>query len=206
MLTLSAIAKAEKNRLDPEGVFILLLELIIPMEGLEPIRVCYNTEDITWNSQLWQAFPLEIGEVTEDKSGSIPSFEIRVDNTSRALTSYIEASNGANNADVIIRVVNSKNLAATEPELEEHFRVARTNVTESWVTMTVSTEYNPNSRRPIDRYSKNNCRYKEFGGALCGYTGSQYKTCNRTLSDCRKRGCSKRYGGFAGVDQGGIYV
>ena len=188
------------------GVFILLLELDVHMQGVEPIRVCYNTEDVTWNGHLWQAFPLEIGEISEDKSGGTPSFEIKVDNTSRALTYYIEQSNGANNADVIIRVVNTKNMQSAEPELEEHYRTAKLSVNENWVVMTVSTEYNPNSRRPLDRYTKNNCRYREFGGPQCGYSGSQYKTCNRTLSDCRKRGCSKRFGGFPGVDQGGIYV
>lgn len=63
MLSLSAIAKSEKNKMSTDGVFVLLLELRIPMDDVDPIYVCRNTEDITWNGKTWQAFPFEIGKV-----------------------------------------------------------------------------------------------------------------------------------------------
>lgn len=206
MLSLSAITKAEKNKMDTDSVFILLLELNIPMADVDPIRVCHNTEDIEWNGHIWQAFPFEIGKVSEDKSGSIPSFEIRIDNTSQALTYYVEASNGANNGEVVFYIVNTKCLQSTSAEVEEHYRITKLTVNEQWVTATVGTSYNPHSRRPEGKYTKNSCRHKEFGGPQCGYKGTEYTSCNRTLSDCRERGCSSRFGGFPGVDQGGIYV
>lgn len=205
-LSLSAISKAEKNKLSTDSSFICLLALALPIEGINTIRVCRNTEDIHWRGYVWQAFPFELGKISEDKSGSVPSFEIKVDNTSRALTEYVEASNGANNGEVIIYVVNTKALELETAELEEHYRVTKLTVNEQWVTLTVGTEYSPRSRRPEGRYTKNNCRYKEFGGPQCGYKGSEFTTCNRTLTDCRKRGMSKRFGGFPGIDQGGIYV
>lgn len=206
MLSLSAVAKAEKNNLNSDGVFVILMELNLPMKDVDPIRVCRNTEDIEWNGHTWQAFPFELDKVSEDKSGSIPSFEIRIDNTSQALTYYVEASNGANNGEVVFYIVNTKALTETTAEVEEHYRITKLTVTEHWVTATVGTSYNPHSRRPEGKYVKNSCRYKEFAGPECGYTGTAYTSCNRTLSDCRARGCSKRFGGFPGVDQGGIYV
>lgn len=206
MLSLSAVAKAEKNNLNSDGVFVILMELNLPMKDVDPIRVCRNTEDIEWNGHTWQAFPFELGKVSEDKSGSIPSFEIRIDNTSQALTYYVEASNGANNGEVVFYIVNTKALTVTTAEVEEHYRITKLTVTEQWVTATVGTSYNPHSRRPEGKYVKNSCRYKEFAGPECGYKGAAYTSCNRTLSDCRARGCSKRFGGFPGVDQGGIYV
>ena len=206
MLSLSAVAKAEKNNLNSDGVFVILMELNLPMKDVDPIRVCRNTEDIEWNGHTWQAFPFELGKVSEDKSGSIPSFEIRIDNTSQALTYYVEASNGANNGEVVFYIVNTKALTVTTAEVEEHYRITKLTVTEQWVTATVGTSYNPHSSRPEGKYVKNSCRYKEFAGPECGYKGTAYTSCNRTLSDCRARGCSKRFGGFPGVDQGGIYV
>ena len=206
MLSLSAVAKAEKNNLNSDGVFVILMELNLPMKDVDPIRVCRNTEDIEWNGHTWQAFPFELGKVSEDKSGSIPSFEIRIDNTSQALTYYVEASNGANNGEVVFYIVNTKALTVTTAEVEEHYRIKKLTVIEQWVTATVGTSYNPHSRRPEGKYVKNSCRYKEFAGPECGYKGTAYTSCNRTLSDCRARGCSKRFGGFPGVDQGGIYV
>lgn len=206
MLSLSAVAKAEKNNLNSDGVFVILMELNLPMKDVDPIRVCRNTEDIEWNGHTWQAFPFELDKVSEDKSGSIPSFEIRIDNTSQALTYYVEASNGANNGEVVFYIVNTKALTVTTAEVEEHYRITKLTVTEQWVTATIGTSYNPHSRRPEGKYVKNSCRYKEFAGPECGYKGTAYTSCNRTLSDCRARGCSKRFGGFPGVDQGGIYV
>lgn len=206
MLSLSAVAKAEKNNLNSDGVFVILMELNLPMKDVDSIRVCRNTEDIEWNGHTWQAFPFELGKVSEDKSGSIPSFEIRIDNTSQALTYYAEASNGANNGEVVFYIVNTKALTVTTAEVEEHYRITKLTVTEQWVTATVGTSYNPHSRRPEGKYVKNSCRYKEFAGPECGYKGTAYTSCNRTLSDCRARGCSKRFGGFPGVDQGGVYV
>ena len=206
MLSLSAVAQAEKNKMSTDGVFVLLLELNLPMADVDPIRVCHNTEDIQWNGVVWQAFPFELGKISEDKSGSVPSFEIKIDNTSQALTYYVEASNGANNGEIIFYVVNTKALDTDKAEVEEHYRITKLTVTEQWVTATLGIAYSPHSRRPEGRYMKNNCRYKEFGGPQCGYTGTEYTTCSRTLADCRKRGMSKRFGGFPGLDQGGIYV
>ena len=139
MLSLSAVAKAEKNNLNSDGVFVILMELDIPMADVDPIRVCRNTEDIEWNGHTWQAFPFELDKVSEDKSGSIPSFEIRIDNTSQALTYYVEASNGANNGEVVFYIVNTKALTVTTAEVEEHYRITKLTVTEQRVTATVGT-------------------------------------------------------------------
>ncbi len=128
--------------------------------------MCRNTEDIEWNGHTWQAFPFELGKVSEDKSGSIPSFEIRIDNTSQALTYYVEASNGANNGEVVFYIVNTKALTVTTAEVEEHYRITKLTVTEQWVTATVGTSYNPHSRRPEGKYVKNSCRYKESRGLV----------------------------------------
>ncbi|WP_269140311.1 DUF1833 family protein [Pectinatus haikarae] len=204
MLALSSIAKKEKNKMSTDSVMLILLELQVPISGVDPIRVCYNTEDITWNGQLWQAFPLEIEECKEDSTGSYPSFAIKVDNTSRALTYYIEESNGANGGTVILRVVNSKNLNSNTPEIEEKYEVTKCDVDQNFVTLTVGPSYSPDSRRPIGRYLKNGCRF-QYKDARCGCTSSA-TSCNHTLSGCRANGNSTRFGGFPGIDQEGVYV
>lgn len=202
MLSLSAIAKQEKNKLSTGSVFIILLD--IDLKGGDVIRVCYNTEDITWNGQLYQAFPFELGEVSEATDGSDPSVELKVDNTSRALSYAIETSGGAVNMPVILRVVNTENLNSAEPELEEAFVVQKTSVAEDFVTFTLGAEYSARTRRPLNRYMKNNCPFK-YKGIRCGYNGS-IATCYHTLVDCRKHGNSKRFGGFPGIDQKGVYI
>lgn len=202
MLSLSAIAKREKNKLSTGSAFIVLLD--IEVQDGDAIRVCYNTEDITWNNKLYQAFPFELGEVSEATDGSDPSVELKVDNTSRALSYYIESSGGAVNMPVTLRVVNSNNLQSSEAELEEIFVVQKTSIAEDFVTFTLGAEYSARTRRPLNRYMKNNCPFK-YKGLRCGYTGDM-ATCDHTLVACRAHNNSTRFGGFPGIDQKGVYI
>lgn len=202
MLSLSAVAKQEKNKLSTGSVFIVLLD--IDLKDGDVIRVCYNTEDVTWNGNLYQAFPFELGEVSEATDGSDPSVELKVDNTSRALSYYIESSGGAVNMPVVLRVVNTENLNSVEAELEESFVVQKTSVAEDFVTFTLGAEYSSRTRRPLNRYMKNNCPFK-YKGVRCGYNGN-IPTCYHTLVDCREHDNSKRFGGFPGIDQKGVYI
>ena len=101
MLSLSAIARKEKNELSTDSAFIVLLDIRL---GEETVRICYNTDDVTWNGNLYQAFPFTIGEVTENTDGSDPDVELKVDNVSQALQYAVEEANGGNGTEVILRV------------------------------------------------------------------------------------------------------
>lgn len=201
MIQLSAIAKQEKNKLSTGSAFIILLDIKL---GEDNISICYNTEDVTWNGVLYQAFPFKFGEITETQDGSDPNVDLQVSNVSQALQYAVENGNGGNGTEVILRVVNTENLSATEPELEEHFVVQKCTVTEQWITFTLGCEYSARTRRPLNRYMKNNCYYK-YKGVRCGYCGD-LPSCSHTLLDCREHENSERFGGFPGIDQGGIYI
>lgn len=200
MLSLSAIAKAEKNKLSTESTFIILLDICLD----EVVRVCYNTDDVIWNGNLYQAFPFTIGEIGEDSDGSDPNVELQIDNVSQAMQYIVEESGGGNNTEVILRVVNSKGLDLATAEMEAHFVVQKCTVNQQYITFTLGSEYSARTRRPLNRYMKNNCPFK-YKGLRCGATSS-LTTCNHTLQDCRTRKNSKRFGGFPGIDQKGVYV
>lgn len=201
MLSISAIAKEEKNKLSTDSAFIILLDIIIPDDV---IRVCYNNEDIVWNGNLYQAFPFTLGEVSEATDGSDPNIELKISNVSQTLSSYVESSGGAVGMDVILRIVNTYNLSSSDPEAEEYFTVTSSNATQDWITFNLGAEYSARTRRPLKRYMKNNCPFR-YKGLRCGYNGDQEK-CSHTLADCRAHGNSKRFGGFVGIDQKGVYV
>lgn len=201
MISLSAVARREKNKLSTGSSFIPLLEIRLPNDSA---RICYNTEDVTWNGALYQAFPFEIGEVREETDGSDPNVTLTVDNTSQALQYMVEESRGGNGFPVIIRVVNSENLDSPEPELEEYFVVTKTEITQESITFTLGNEYSSRTRRPLNRYMKNNCPFR-YKGIRCGCTAAE-TSCNHTLTDCRARNNAARFGGFQGIDQKGVYV
>ena len=198
MISLSAISQAEKNKLSTDSCFLVLLEIRLQTT----IYICYNNEDITWGGHTYTAFPFEVGEVTEDETAD-PNVSLKVSNVARGMQWYVEQSGGGVGTEVILRVVNSLNLAGAA-DLEEYFVVTACKIDEQWIEFTLGNGYSAKTRRPIDRYMKNNCPFK-YKGLRCGYNGGR-PTCQHTLADCRAHGNSRRFGGFPGIDQKGVYI
>ncbi len=199
MLSISAISKAEKNKLSTDSCFLILLEIRLQ----DTVRICYNNEDVIWKGQTYSAFPFEIGETSEMMDGSDPNVSLKVSNAAQGMQWYVEDSGGAVGTEVILRVVNSLNMNG-DADLEEYFVVTACKIDQEWIEFTLGNGYSAKTRRPLDRYMKNNCPYK-YKGLRCGYNGN-LTDCQHTLADCRAHRNSKRYGGFPGIDQKGVYA
>lgn len=198
MISLSAISKAEKNKLSTDSCFLILLEIRLQ----DVVRICYNNENITWKGQQYIAFPFEIGEITEDYTGE-PNVSLKVSNVAQGMQWYVEDSGGTVGTEVILRVVNSLNLNGNA-DLEEYFVVTACKIDQEWIDFTLGNSYSARTRRPLDRYMKNHCPFK-YKGIRCGYNGSMAE-CKHTLADCRAHSNSNRFGGYAGIDQKGVYA
>ena len=198
MISLSAISKAEKNKLSTDSCFLILLEIRLQ----NTVYICYNNENVTWKGQEYIAFPFEIGEVTEDYTAD-PSVSLKVSNVAQGMQWYVEDSGGAVNTEVILRVVNSLNLNG-DADLEEYFVVTACKIDQEWIDFTLGNGYSARTRRPLDRYMKNHCPFK-YKGIRCGYNGN-LTSCMHTLTDCRMHSNSQRFGGFPGIDQKGVYA
>lgn len=198
MLSISAISKAEKNKLSTDSCFLILLEIRLET----PVYICYNNEDVVWKGQLYQAFPFQIGEASEESDGSDPNVSLKVSNVAQGFQWYVEDSGGGVGTEVILRVVNSLNMNG-DPDLEEYYTVLSCKVDEQWIDFTLGNAYNARTRRPLDRYMKNACPFL-YKGLRCGYNGNM-AGCMHTLADCRLHNNSARFGGFAGIDQKGVY-
>lgn len=203
MLKLSPAAILAANSICSDAAWVILLEIILPNDP-DHIYIARNNEDVLWNGQTWQAFPFEISEAKSDDKGTLPTLNVDVDNTTRDLEYYLQKGNGGTGGKVVLRCV-----LATEPEsdiaeFEEYYSVKSTTVTEKAIRFSLGNAYPAQSRRPWDRYMKNYCPFK-YKSTKCAAT-STLTSCNHTLADCRKRGNSKRFGGFPGIPQGGLYV
>ena len=86
MLSISAVSRAEKNKLSTDSVFLILLEIQLS----SVVRLVYNNEDITWKGNTWQAFPMKLGEASEESNGSDPNISVQVDNVAQGMTYYVE--------------------------------------------------------------------------------------------------------------------
>ncbi len=208
-MTLSSIAIEEKNKLATDSVWLVALKITIP--GLtDSVRLVRNNENITWQGETWVAFPFEVEEIGDDLKGEVPQVNIKVSNVSRAMDSYISTydtyckNNGYSDIDVVLYVVNSKNLADSTPEAEYEFILKSPATDSRWATFILGAS-NPFRRRfPQGRILKNNCRFI-FKDLRCQYDGAE-TLCSKTLARCRELSNSENFGGFPGVGYGGIII
>lgn len=196
-LPLSSTAIIEKNKLaNPDSVFLAAMEITVP--GLEtPIRVVANTEDITWRGETWVAFPFEIDEISESMT-EVPRVEVRVSNVSRQMELYLHEYdrycklNGYDPVVCKIFVVNSLNLASSDPEVEHEFLLLQPRTNAQWATFTLGAS-NPWNRRYPQRRLLPSCPWR-FKGTECQYAGAE-GSCNKTLARCRELSNTSRFGG-----------
>jgi phage-related protein len=202
MLSLSLASKLEKNKVSSTGVWLILLEVKIPQSSGEiVIRVAYNTEDVTWQNNTYVAFPFELGEITEDGK-ELPCLDLKLSNVTGIMSRYVEETNGAAGAMVILRVVHSEHLDDPVPAVEEMFNVQTVNVDANYATFRLGAETATTLRRPAGIYQKSHCSNK-FKDIKCGYNGAEL-SCDKTLARCRELGNSARFGAEHGL-VGGLY-
>ena len=201
-MTLQTIS--DLNGLGGNGVLVVTLDITIPNNDV--IYVVRNNENITYDGNEYIAFPFEIDGLNQTSKDEVPTWTVRVDNTTRILESYILnydnyiKQNGINGNYVqcICRVLNTNDLS--EPILEEYFELTQPSADSKWVTFNLGASSPYNQQFPTKKIYQNFCQWK-FKSTECGYTGA-LTTCNKTLSDCRTRNNSGRFLGFVGVSRG----
>ena len=205
MLSISDAAKLEKNKISNNSVWIILIDVDFSNYGItDEIKLCYNNEEIEWptgSGQIWQPFPFELGVKDDTSKGEIATIELKISNVNRVMQHYLEEVRGGVESTVTLRLVNSEHLDIETPEIEEEFEILSTYSDANWVYFTLGAPNPFNLQFPRPKYIQNFCRW-QFKDEYCRYSGSQYTTCNKTFTDCKKRGNSERFGGFSGVSAG----
>jgi len=215
-MTLSPGAYLEKNKLSTSKVWLVLLEITMPDTTV--IRICSNSESVTWPvtaGDIYTGFPFELGEIGDTTKGEVPSLEIRVSNVMRILEPYLETQAGLVDSDVVIRIVNSINVTTpslgagvnnNNPEIELEYLIMNSHTDSQWVYFTLGASNPWNKRFPRNKVNKNFCRYKVFKGSRCQYAGAQI-VCDRSLYVCRNTMLNSiNFGGCPGVGTKGTYV
>lgn len=206
---LSNTIKIEKNKLNSNSVWFVMLEIKIPSVS-EMLRIVNNNEDITWKGSTWLKFPFELDEISQSANAETSQFQIKVGNVKNIIGQYIRQydayvkTNGFEPITVVLYIVNSKDLANTTPVYSTNLILTTSNLNYLEVSFTVSARDLFRARTPQTRMFPNSCRFK-FKGTLCGYSGS-VTSCDKSLARCRQLGNSKRYGGFPAIGNQGVSI
>ncbi len=201
-LTLPANLIIEKNKIATASAWLVCLEI-----GSGPIRIVRNTEDVTYNGNLYTAFPFDI-EMSDTSKGELPSLTLIISNVSRIFTQAAELTNGAVGYAVRLLVINSGNLT-DDPALDMNFVILSTSANAYTITFKLGAANPMLQRFPVRKVYKNYCSWK-FKSEECGYAGAT-ASCDKTLTTCKSFDSpvgswsqSKRFGGFPGVSKGGM--
>lgn len=198
-MNLSTAAIIEKNKVATDGVYLLLL--VIQYKQEDPIRLVYNNEEIVFKGDTYYPYYFQLSDVKKTSS-EMPSATLSVSNITGTIQKLLEAYDGACGAKVKVSVINT-NLSDEVLE-EENFVVTGVTSKKDVVTFKLGCGMSLDKRFPTYRIMKDWCPFK-YKGVECGCTSS-LPTCNKTLTDCRKRNNSKRFGGCPTIPQGGLYA
>ena len=196
-----------KNMLASNDAWLLLVDISIPTVPATTVRLVRNNEDITFEGNVYTAFPFDFAPMKTQKTGEIPTVSFKVSNVTRALQVEVEDYDGLVGQEVTLYIVNSALLSENYTELTWVFTILTCSVSSEWISFGVGAP-NPLRRRfPLNRYLSDHCVWR-LGGAECKYAGVD-STCKRTLSDCQSRtggSNSFNFGGHVGLGSGGIRV
>lgn len=196
-LEISTGATEDKNKLTSSVSWIDLLEFTYETE--DPVRVCSYDTEVTWNSYTWTPVAFTKPEIEETKESQIPDVSISFYDVTQTIIPIIDTYDGAVGASVTLYTVLSTQLDSNTPEIEESMQVLSTTYDyNSIITFKLGAENLLNQKCTPNRFLKNFCRYSEFGGELCGYTGTETE-CNRSFSRCMELGNQSRFGGFPAI-------
>lgn len=105
-MPLSDYTKADKNELSSDSIFLICLEIFIPITfdnetiEYETINIVKDNKDLEWQndptkftakeSKTWIAIDFEIGSISETSKGEIPKLDVSISNTNRVMESYLQ--------------------------------------------------------------------------------------------------------------------
>ncbi len=194
-MALSLKAIQAKNSLSDGGLWLIPLTIYSPELDMT-FRLVANTEDLVWNGERFQAFPIKIGELKEAIKGQLPSLQLQVSNVQRMLQGYIEQDpNFGSNWQVTLEVVyipdpeREGDVTHDGPsELSMNFISTGVSCTEQWVTINLGMENPLRLQCPHRKFAPHTCQAQfknpETG---CTYDGTEYTTCDKSIEACKAR-------------------
>lgn len=173
------------------------------------IYIARNTESITFNSNVYIPFPIELDVRKEAGKGAISTVDIKMSNVKRILERTIENIRGAVASTVMITVVNTKYLSVPTDyvDLQMTYDIIQTKTDSKWVYFTLGAPYITRQRFPLYRYLGDFCEWLPYyaKNMECAYPGS-LPTCGGTLRDCVLHGNTIDFGGHVGLIDIGLRI
>ena len=205
MLSLSLAQILAKNKLVGDGAWLFCAHIQHDSLGVDGLKITRNTDDVEWDGSTWTAFPFELEARAEAKKQEQSPVRLRISNIAGIVQATIDANYGLVGASVTMYLLAPGYGPSDVAAITLEYTVISATCDYTWATFSLGARSPYGTRFPRTKMIKNSCRFADFKGELCGYSGAE-TVCDKTLARCRELGNSERFGGFPGIGRGGVYV
>lgn len=185
----------EKNKVSNAPIFLYTIH---DYDGIgSNLRFAEWSEDITFNSLLYTAFPCTHDQIGENAQGEIDAIRVSVGNVSRLIQAYLETYD-LRSKKVTITMVWEPTLADPDAKVDFIYFIDSYTADEMMANFLLLPKTDVlGVTLPGRTYSRNQCRWV-FKSTECGYVGAQL-TCNKTRQRCKELVNYPRFGGFPSI-------
>lgn len=163
-----------------------------------------SKSNITYNGQLYTAFPIQTEAIPESTTGEIDAIRVKVGNAGRILQYYIE-NYELRSKKLGIRMVWSDLLTDLDNYIEYMFYIDRYDMDASQIIFICTSKFDVlDVQLPCGRYMRSVCRWV-YKGTECAYSGG-LATCDKTMADCRVHSNILRFGAFPSIPMQRTYL
>lgn len=206
---LSLATVLEKNQIASSTPFLIVLDVTVvdpaTGSGVETLRLVRNTEDITWNGQVYTAAQFDID--LKEESGAQSQVTLSVVDHTKALLQRLENYGGGVGFRVTLSVIvgDTATMATAKPEVQFFFEITGASASEYSVSFTLGAENPLTKLFPRRLQVKNFCAWKYKDPSTCKYAGGM-ASCSFTLegdNGCKAHNNDINFGAFPGINNAG---
>jgi len=177
------------------GPHVALID--IDLDGETHLRLAFHIEDVVYDGATYSASSGTPAVLNLAKDAAMPVFTLVLNHIERDITPYLRQDGGLEGQDLTVTIVNLDRLTCDHSEWSTTYTILGHSDTEEAINFEIGGANLYNERFPTRRYMAGLCDV-DFGEALCGYDGAD-TSCTHTLSACRAKSNSGRFGGSPGL-------
>lgn len=164
------------------------------------LRFAACDEDIVFDGQTYQKFPINYDVIGENTGGAIDIVRVTLGNVSRYIQALFEDPNiELRGKKVTIKTVWADKLDEPDCHIDDIYYIDSYSADQENAEFILSSKFDVQKiMLPGEVYLRGHCRYKTFKGTRCGYTGAETE-CDRTWQRCKELGNQQRFGGFPSI-------
>lgn len=199
--TTNPLLEVEKDEIIPRKL------LKIELEGGSIYVIDNETlEELTFNGDTYLGAPLSHDQIEKSDESSVSSIGITLSNVGLAISAIIGSRGDVITGAPAVLTLVFLDTSESEPTLISGLNEViwygycnNLKLDYENASMDIETPLGGFERvSPVMRY-RPSCQYRRFKDHRCQYNGTEFTTCDRTLTSCKERGNQANFGGFPSI-------